>query len=250
MAAGFANRCVWPVRSQASMRSSRQPGRPVVKRPDLLTDDPNAASRTRAGAEPQGPPAAGAHRAANALQMAASLLRAQARLSSDEVRPQLERAASRLAALPVIQALVDKLKLGETVRIDQLLDEAVRTASAGDDLSPARCSFLVRSGPIAVPAKAGLLYGLMAHELARDVVADVEEGRHSIHVMLEATQTSRQEIELTVVVSGPPNSGCCANAREVVQTLAAALGGRVKGSEIPGGTLLFAQFKPALGSAF
>jgi two-component sensor histidine kinase len=179
------------------------------------------------------------HRAANLLQVAASLLHAQARVSPVMMRDALDRAASRVCAIPIIQDLVDQLGSGGAVRFNELLTQAMQLASDGTDLGAAHCSLVVHSAPFSVSPPVGLMFGLMAYELARDVVADVENGRESIHIKMEAVQNRRLGVYLTVSVAGPPDCSCCGRARETVQTLASSLGGQVNGSEIPGGTLLF-----------
>lgn len=183
-------------------------------------------------------------RSIHTLQIAAGLLRAQARLAHDSfLREQLERAAARIGTIPEAEGLVAELALGNAVRMDQLLARAVQAAADETTLRAAGCGVTIHCDPFPVPAQAALLFAIAAIELTRDCIAAAAETDGVMHLSIEAIQQRRANTYLTVAASGHMRERRRSCFGDSLEALLAPIGGEVRRADIPGGVLVFAAIK-------
>jgi two-component sensor histidine kinase len=178
------------------------------------------------------------------LQTTATLLRMQGHLTTDpSVRRHLEKAAARVSAISEIEALIDKLALGNAVLMDRLVTQAADLGASQSDLILANATIAIRCAAFLVPLRPALLYGLTVYELARIAVDVALEQERAVEVAIDVAQNQRGDVYLTVAVRNVDGPETGLDMSETLQTFLAPLGARVRGTDMPNGVLIFSAIR-------
>jgi hypothetical protein len=178
------------------------------------------------------------------LQTTATLLRMQGHLTGDpSVRRHLEKAAARVSAVAEVEALIDRLALGNAVMMDRLVKEAAELGASQSDLLFANSTITIRCMPFLIPVRPALLYGLTAYELARIAIDLALDQERAVQLAIDVAQNQRSDVYLTVAVRNVDGPDTGLEMSETLQTFLAPLGARVRGTDMPNGVLIFSAIR-------
>ncbi|MET0373877.1 MAG: sensor histidine kinase [Rhizorhabdus sp.] len=170
------------------------------------------------------------HRAKNAFAVAAGMLRAQGRASSEEIATALGAAAGRLTALAMAHTGFYKAALGQPFALHTHLDQLCRALDVGH----AKVRVLFVGDHITCSAESGSVIGLIVSEAVTNALKHGFDSEDTGRVQVALTRTATEG--LTVVVSDDGKGGCdhgLGLGGRLMNGFASQLGGNIQAAGSP-----------------